>query len=131
MDGHSEGAVEHHRRLRVVLGTAMLTVALAACREDPAFYPHGESTSGTIAAGSESDSSSVEEILLFVGVPLLLLVALAVLAWLPGMTKSHRYRPQYGWNAEPVWFAGPPDPVAAVEAAQTGDVVRGGAGGSW
>jgi len=51
--------------------------------------------------------------------------------WLPGALRSHRYRPAKGWDASPVWFAGPPEPVAAVQAAEPGDVVRGGASGSW
>ena len=49
----------------------------------------------------------------------------------PGMIHSSRYRPTRGWSAAPLWFGGPADPAAAVESAQTGDLVRGGASGSW
>ena len=55
----------------------------------------------------------------------------AALVWLPGMAKADRYRPQRGWSAAPVWFAGPPDPVAAVETADAGADTRGGASGDW
>ena len=67
----------------------------------------------------------------FVVAPLALLLVLAALVWLPGMVRSNRYRPAKGWAASPLWFGGPPDPAAAVETAQVGDLVRGGASGSW
>lgn len=70
-------------------------------------------------------------LLLFVLVPLAILLGIAALVWLPGMVKADRYRPQRGWSAVPVWFAGPPDPVAAVETAEAGTSGRGGASGSW
>lgn len=70
-------------------------------------------------------------LLLYVVVPLVLLGLIAALAWLPGVVRAQRYRPARGWNAVPVWFAGPVDPVRAVQDAQPGDVVRGGARGSW
>ena len=70
-------------------------------------------------------------LLLFVAVPALLFVVIAALVWLPGMVRGSRYRPARGWDASPVWFAGPTDPVAALDSAETGDVVRGGARGNW
>ena len=63
--------------------------------------------------------------------PPAILLGVAALVWLPGMVKADRYRPQRGWSAVPVWFAGPPDPVAAVETAKVGTTARGGASGSW
>ena len=68
---------------------------------------------------------------LFLLVPLVILVLVAAVVWLPGMLRAKRYRPTRGWNASPVWFAGPPEPAAAVQDAQVGDLVRGGASGSW
>jgi hypothetical protein len=70
-------------------------------------------------------------ILLFVVLPLALVAAIFLVVWLPGAVRANRYRPTKGWTASPVWFAGPPDPVAAVQSAEVGDVVRGGASGSW
>lgn len=75
--------------------------------------------------------SGIEALALFGLVPLVLLLAVAALVWLPGMVRGNRYRPAKGWSAAPLWFGGPPDPAAAVETAQTGDLVRGGASGSW
>ena len=70
-------------------------------------------------------------LVLYVLVPLAILVGMAALVWLPGVARNDRYRPARGWSAPPLWFAGPDEPDAAVAAAQPGDVVRGGASGSW
>ena len=59
------------------------------------------------------------------------MLVLAALVWLPGMVRGNRYRPARGWTAAPLWFGGPPDPAAAVESAQVGQVTRGEASGSW
>lgn len=69
--------------------------------------------------------------LLYLGAPLAILFLIAAVAWLPGALRAGRYRPNRGWSAAPVWFAGPPDPVPAVRDAQVGDITRGGASGSW
>lgn len=69
-------------------------------------------------------------VLLYVAVPLAVAATIAAMVWLPG-ARANRYRPNKPWTATPVWFAGPSDPVAAVAAAETGDLVRGGASGSW
>ena len=70
-------------------------------------------------------------LLLFVATPALILFVIAGVVWLPGMVRGSRYRPARGWDAAPVWFAGPTDPVAALDSADPGDVVRGGARGNW
>ena len=82
-------------------------------------------------APSSGGLSTLETVLLFGLGPLAILLLIATLVWLPGMVRSSRYRPARGWNAPPLWFGGPADPAAAVESAQTGDLVRGGASGSW
>ena len=75
--------------------------------------------------------SLVEGLGLYVLAPLAILTLIFALVWLPGVVRSSRYRPGRGWSGAPLWFGGPPDPVAAVESAETGDVVRGGASGDW
>jgi hypothetical protein len=75
--------------------------------------------------------SAAATIGLFLVVPLAIIAAISALVLLPGLVRGTRYRPTKGWDAAPVWFAGPLDPVAAVADAQPGDVVRGGASGSW
>ncbi|MDT7572800.1 MAG: hypothetical protein QOE05_2974 [Actinomycetota bacterium] len=68
---------------------------------------------------------------LYVLVPLAIIATIAAFVLLPGLARGTRYRPTMGWDAPPVWFAGPLDPEAAVSNAQPGDVTRGGSGGSW
>lgn len=70
-------------------------------------------------------------LLLFVAAPATAVLVITVLVMLPGAVRANRYRPAEGWAADPIWFAGPVDPAAAVTAAERGDVVRGGAHGSW
>lgn len=109
---------------------ATTAVALTACGgDDPAATNHLGFEEGVAPAAD--GLSTLQAVLLYSLVPLALLLLVAALAWLPGVVRSNRYRPARGWNAAPLWFGGPADPAAAVETAQTGDVVRGGASGSW
>ena len=112
------------RPMRATLTGGLLAVALTGCARDnrvnlPGYDP-GAAEVG--AAGA---------VVLYVLLPLAILLVVGLLAWLPGMVRGSRYRPGAGWSAPPVWFAGPPDPAAAVEAAEIGDLNRGGASGSW
>lgn len=68
---------------------------------------------------------------LFVLIPAAIMLGIAALVWLPGMMRGTRYRPTKGWDAAPVWFAGPLDPEAAVANAAAGESLRGGSSGSW
>ena len=106
---------------------ALLTVLLSA---GPALAANDE-LGPREGADTSSGISYGETLLLYVVVPLVILLGTAALVWLPGLVKADRYRPQRGWSAAPLWFAGPPDPVAAVETAEPGGAVRGGASGSW
>jgi hypothetical protein len=103
--------------------TVLLTAGPALAANDELGPREGADTTSGISLG--------ETLLLYVLVPAVIIFAIAALVWLPGMVKADRYRPQRGWSAAPVWFAGPPDPVAAVETADPGSAVRGGASGSW
>jgi hypothetical protein len=113
-------------RVASTVTTSALTVLLTAA---PALAdnPIGPE-SGEVR---ESDLGIVTTLLLYVGVPLAVAVVVFATVWLPGAVKAHRYRPGKAWEAEPVWFAGPAEPLAAVASAEVGDVVRGGARGSW
>lgn len=79
--------------------------------------------------------SPLETIGLYVLLPALVLVLIGGLAWLQGGRRSaSRYRPARGWDAAPVWFAGPPNPTEAVASVGADEVVtagKGGASGSW
>ena len=102
------------------VSTALLAVVLAAGPAAAAEPGYGEAEVGLKGA-----------LVLYVLVPAAILVGMAALVWLPGVARNDRYRPARGWSAPPLWFAGPPEPDAAVESAVPGDVVRGGASGSW
>ena len=115
------------QRLRTCLAVAVATASLAACGNDQPTeqlgYPDG------VAPGESI--SLLEGLGLYVLAPLAILLTIFALVWLPGVVRSSRYRPGRGWTAAPLWFGGPPDPVAAVEQAEVGDVTRGGASGEW
>ena len=116
-------------RLRACLTVAALTAALSACG--------GDDPARTNSLGYEEGVAPVEGLTLLEGLaiyvlaPAAILLLVAAVVWLPMMVRSSRYRPGRGWNAAPLWFGGPPDPAAAVENAETGDLVRGGASGDW
>jgi hypothetical protein len=112
-------------QVRPALVGAGLVLLLAGCSTQQEAYPHPGQSAGF------TQGSVARTVLLYVLLPLALLVLVSVLAALPQLRRRARYRPQEGWDAPPVWFAGPADPESAVEQAQAGDVVRGGAGGSW
>jgi hypothetical protein len=116
--------------VRAVLVLATTAVALTACGGDDRAATNHLGFEEGVAPASEG-LSTLQAVLLYTAVPLAILLLVAALAWLPAMVRSSRYRPNRGWNAAPLWFGGPADPAAAVETAQTGDVTRGGASGSW
>ncbi len=118
------------RRLRTAAVLGGTTLALAACGAgDSAATNHLGFENGV--APEEQGLTTLQAVLLYGVAPLAILLLVAAVVWLPGMVRSSRYRPTRGWNAAPLWFGGPADPAAAVESAQTGDLVRGGASGSW
>ena len=117
-------------RVRASAVLAATAVALTACGgNDPAATNHLGFENGV--APEEQGLTTLQAVLLYGVAPLVILLLVAAVVWLPGMVRSSRYRPTRGWNAAPLWFGGPADPAAAVESAQTGDLVRGGASGSW
>ena len=119
-----------HRVVRdgLAVGSAALLGALLSA--GPALADHNPLA--PLEGADEHTSMSIgQALLLYAVLPLVLLVVLSAVVWLPGAVRSGRYRPQRGWNAAPVWFAGPADPVAAVETATVGAEARGGASGDW
>lgn len=106
---------------------AVATASLAACGNDQP----GKQLGYEDGVAPVEGISLLEGLGLYVLAPLAILLTIFALVWLPGVVRSSRYRPGRGWTAAPLWFGGPPDPVAAVEQAEVGDVVRGGASGEW
>jgi len=121
-------------RLQTPLVLAATALALTACSGDAVQVdePPTNALGYPAGAGPAGDPlSTIEAVGLFLLAPLAIVLLIAALVWLPGMVRGNRYRPAQGWSASPLWFGGPPDPAAAVESAQVGDLVRGGASGSW
>ena len=117
------------RRLRACLTAVTTAAVLTACGgDDPA---RTNSLGYEDGVAPTQGISVLEAIALYVVAPAAILLVVAALAWLPGMVRTSRYRPGRGWGAAPLWFGGPPDPAAAVENAEVGDLVRGGASGEW
>ncbi|MFN2539981.1 MAG: hypothetical protein ABR549_17760 [Mycobacteriales bacterium] len=105
------------------MGTVLLSAGPALADRNPVGPADGDEPGKGLGPAAT--------ILLFVVLPVLVASIIALVVWMPGALRNHRYRPAKGWNAPPVWFAGPVEPVAAVQSAELGDVVRGGASGSW
>ena len=69
---------------------------------------------------------------IFVGIPLALAAVIGLLVLVYERRKQPRYRPGRTWDHEPVWFAGPVDPDAALLRAHPGSgVTGGGASAEW
>lgn len=119
------------RRGATTLASVAALLCTAALTAGPALAVTNENLGPREGADTDSGMSLGATLLIFVVLPAVILLGVAALVWLPGMVKADRYRPQRGWAAPPIWFAGPPDPVAAVETADTGSAVRGGASGAW
>ncbi|MCW2670266.1 MAG: hypothetical protein JWO27_2163 [Frankiales bacterium] len=109
--------------LVAALGTVLMTAGPAFADSNPIGPQEGDEPGKGLSPGAT--------ILLFVVLPVLTALVVGLAVWLPAALRTNRYRPAKGWTAPPVWFAGPPEPVAAVQTAEPGDVVRGGASGNW
>lgn len=67
--------------------------------------------------------SALDALLIFAGIPLLVIVGVALLVYAPGWVNGPRYRPGQPWDAKREWFggelAGQP-PGATIESGRTG-----------
>jgi hypothetical protein len=53
--------------------------------------------------------SVIQTVLVFVGIPALIVGVLALLVLAPGMVRAPRYRPGEPWTYEPVWYVPRPE----------------------
>jgi hypothetical protein len=80
---------------------------------------------------SNLDPTSTGEILLrLVLVPLAFVIVIALLAAAPRLLRRPRYRPGTPWPYDPLWFAGPARPEAAIARARPARGT-GGASAEW
>ena len=75
--------------------------------------------------------SVMETLGIFVGIPVLLFVVIAILVSAPSAARGPRYRPGLGWWAAPVWFNGPEDAERAVRESAGSAGQGGGASARW
>jgi hypothetical protein len=75
--------------------------------------------------------SVLQTVGIFVGIPVLLFVIIAVLVTAPSAARGPRYRPGLGWWAAPVWFNGPDDAERAVRESTGSASQGGGASARW
>lgn len=75
--------------------------------------------------------SVIQTLGIFVGIPVLLFVVIAVLVAAPSAARGPRYRPGLGWWAAPVWFNGPDDAERAVRESVGSASLGGGASARW
>jgi hypothetical protein len=83
----------------------------------------------------------VETILVFAGIPLLIIAILALLIFVPGGRKRARYKSGQPWEHAPIWYEPHPDGAAgdhgshALPAGSSGHTTSagplGGARGTW
>lgn len=118
------------RRLRLPLLTGAVLLTATACGGDDPRSTNQLGFQDGVAPDVER-LTTLESLGLYVVAPLVILLVVAALVLLPGLVRGSRYRPARGWGAAPLWFGGPPDPVAAVESADPAGTVRGGASGNW
>ena len=100
----------------------LLTTLVASAPAYAAHTDDGQQSGGGL--------SVIQTLLIFVGIPAALFVAIVVLVSAPSMARGPRYRPGLGWWAAPVWFNGPDDADTAVRKA-TATAGGGGASARW
>ncbi len=115
------------RLLRTAPVAAAATVVLLA-----SFVAAGPAYAANLDDGQDRGGglSVIQTLLVFVGIPAALFVAIVVLVSAPSMARGPRYRPGLGWWAAPVWFNGPDDADAAVRKA-VATTAGGGASARW
>jgi hypothetical protein len=106
--------------------TAVLLTALATSA--PAYAANVDHVDDGQQPGA--GLSVVETLLIFVGIPAAIFVAIVLLVSAPSAARGPRYRPGLGWWAAPVWFNGPEDADTAVRTA-TATAGGGGASARW
>ncbi len=81
--------------------------------------------------------STLQVLVLMVGIPVALLVAITLLVYVPSMARGEKYTPGLAWRNENEWFGGPRGGVEAVDRIEPkavgagGDEDRGGASARW
>jgi hypothetical protein len=120
-------------RARAAVRIALLTATTALL-----VLPATPAAAATVLAVARDDGddpgpglSVIQTLGIYVGIPVLLFVVIAVLVAAPAAARGPRYRPGLGWWAAPVWFNGPDDAERAVRDAAGSTGQGGGASARW
>ncbi|RZS89816.1 hypothetical protein EV189_1592 [Motilibacter rhizosphaerae] len=100
-------------RPRLVARTYAALLPLLALTASPSAYALGNRRYDGDDPGP--GISVLAGVAIYIGIPLLVSVVVAVLTFAPGATRGPRYRPGVGWRAAPVWFGGPSAGAAAAD----------------
>jgi hypothetical protein len=101
-----------------VAGVLPLVMAGSASADVPENWSHPE------------DVSLIHAILVLGGIPLAVIVLLALAVYLPSIVRGESVAPA-GARADDEWFGGRRDATRALESGRTGGDETGGASGSW
>jgi hypothetical protein len=93
--------------------TVAAITALVQISSSPAFAATHPDDGGESGPGL----SLLQTLLIFVGIPGAIFLAVVVIVSATSSSHGPRYRPGLGWWAAPVWFNGPDDADAAVRRA--------------
>jgi hypothetical protein len=70
-------------------------------------------------------------LLVYIAIPVAFFLLIAALTYGPSARRRPRYRPTRDWQADAVWFNGPPQPEQALGKVPSVVVQGGGASASW
>lgn len=106
----------------VTLGSGLVLVATPAHAAPPESWP------------APDNASTLWNLLVFVGVPVLVVLVLALLVYLPSMIRGRSSEEAFQERAE--WFGGPrdgldPTATGGPDSHAQSDSFKGGAGGQW
>ena len=81
---------------------------------------------------SDPDNGSVlENLLILVGIPLAVILLVALLVYLPSMIRGQSSEPALAFQDRSEWFGGPRKGVEATKSGSGSDQDKGGVGGRW
>jgi hypothetical protein len=120
IDMHSTMQRRAARASVVLLGLGVGMFAVPAHADPPSTWE------------SADNGSVLDNLLLLVGVPLLVIALLTLLVYLPSMVRGQSSEPALAFQDRPEWFGGPRKGVEATAGdAVVAEETKGGAGARW
>jgi hypothetical protein len=119
-------AVRRAARLLALLPALLVTLAAAPALAAPP--EQWQDNPGT---------SPIHVLTVMLLIPLGVIALIALLVYIPSMSRGESYQPGLAWRSEPEWFGGPRKGVEAIDSTEQpapsggGNEERGGASGRW